>query len=173
MKIFRKKIKAYSLLEILITLAIVTIIMVMLTNVLFLTLDIARKSFARSFVREEQNNLVTKIEKDIRNARFVESCEGEGETAMCEVYLHDMFIWTTCQREGKDPYVCKKDKNGNIIEGMSEAIRLDQFSFEEGLSDSPAKKSILLTLVVSHKDSKYEINNQVRQIAISTRNYGI
>lgn len=173
MKIFSKKLKAYSLFEILITLAIVTIIMVMLTNVLFLTLDIARKSFARSFVREEQNNVLTKIEKDIRNARFVTNCSGDDALAQCEVYINDVYTWGTCTRNGSELYVCKKDKDGNIIEGMSEDIKLDKFSFVEGISQSPGKKSILVTLIVSHKDTKFEINNQVRQIAISTRNYGI
>ena len=56
---------------------------------------------------------------------------------------------------------------------MSENIIVNTFSFQEGLSDSEGRKSILVTLIVSHKDPDVEVENQVRQILISTRNYAV
>jgi len=168
-----KNLRAYSLLEMLISLAIVAIVMMMMTNTLVITIEISRKSFARSIVREEQNNLLTKIEKDIRNARYVSGCTGENDQARCEVGLDKPYIWTTCDRDGGF-YVCKKDSSESVvIEGFSEDIKVDYFSFQEGLADAEGKKSILVTLAVSHSDPSYEVTNQVRQIIISTRNYEI
>lgn len=169
-----KKLKAYSLLEIVATLAIVAIIMVMLTNILFLTLDVSKKAFARSQVREEQNAILTNIEKDIRNARYIENCSGSGASADCEIYIQRIYHWGVCQRANtNDLYVCKKDESGNIIEGMSENIKLDQFTIETGIAESSGKKTILITLVVSHTNPEFDVSNQVRQLAISTRNFGI
>ena len=167
-----KNFAAYSLLEMLAALSIVTIIMVMLSNILIVTIEISRKSFARSSVREEQNNVLSKIEKDIRNARFITECQGVDALASCQVSLDKTYYWTTCNRSGGGFYVCKKNSNKDkILEGMSENIIVNSFSFQEGLSDSEGRKSILITLNVSHKDPDLEIENQVRQILVSTRNY--
>lgn len=172
-KTLKKKLSAYSLLEMIASLAIVAVIMIMLSNILIVTVEISRKSYARSSVREEQNSILSKIEKDIRNSRYISSCEGENESAYCEVALDKTYIWTTCQREeGDGIYICKKNAaQDQILEGMSEDIIVNNFSIEEGLSDSDGKKTILITLVVSHKDPDVEVENQVRQILVSMRNY--
>ena len=52
-----KKKNGYSMLEIIATLAIVSIIILMLTNILLVSLDISKKSFARSSLRENQNEV--------------------------------------------------------------------------------------------------------------------
>ncbi len=165
------------MLEVLVTLVIVSVVLVMLTNVLFLALTIARKSFARSHIREEQNNIISKIEKDIRNAHFVESCMGEDLSASCSVALDTKYLWTTCTREDNTWYVCKKENPGTpnekILAGMADDIVLKKFTFEEGYSDSEGRKTILVTMVVAHKDESLKLNNQVRQISISTRNFGV
>ena len=146
----------------------------MLSNILVVTVEISRKSFARSVVREEQNNILSKMEKDIRNARFIGTCQGSDERAECQVSLDKTYYWTACQREDSSLYICKKNAaKDEILEGMSENIIVNTFSFQEGLSDSDGRKSILVTLIVSHKDPDVEVENQVRQILISTRNYAV
>lgn len=168
-----KKYKAFSLLEILITLVIVSIVMVMLSNVLFMTLDVSRKIYARSVVREEQNNLLTKLEKDIRNARLIKDCSGEDANARCVIHLQYEYIWQGCMDQTtKNLSVCKISKDGEILEQTSENIKVDNFRIEQGIVDSEGKKTIIVTLVVSHVDDQLGINNQTRQLVISTRNFG-
>jgi type II secretory pathway pseudopilin PulG len=169
-----RNLSAYSLLEILATLAIVSILIIMLTNVLFVSLDISRKAFARSQVREEQNNILTKIEKDFRNASFVGTCEGTDQTASCEIGSDKVYYWTTCTGSDGKLYVCKKDSTKTVIlDGMSENIELKYLSFEKGIEDAQGKKTIVITMNVAHKDGSLGIDNQVRQIVVSTRNYGV
>lgn len=171
-KLLKKNLKAYSILEIVVTLAIVTIILVMLSDVLVLTMRVTRKSFARSVVREEQNNILTLMEKDLRNARYVGACAGVNENASCEVGVDQVYYWTTCQRENGDLYLCKLDSTkSEVVEAMPEDIVLNSISFEEAISDSPGRKSVLITLDVSHINPDVEVTNQVRQIVVSTRNY--
>ncbi len=147
--------------------------MVMLTNVLFMTLDVSRKIYARSNVREEQNDLLTKLEKDIRNARFVTNCSGEDLSANCTIYLQYEYTWKQCVEDNTEKVsICKIDRNGNIMEQTSNNIRVDKFRIEEGLADSEGKKTIIVTLVVSHVDDALGIDNQTRQLVISTRNFG-
>jgi prepilin-type N-terminal cleavage/methylation domain-containing protein len=160
----------YSLLEVLVVLAIVSIIMVMMTNILTMTLEISRKSFARSITREQQTNILTHIEKDIRNSRYIGNCQGVDAAVSCEVALDKVYTWTTCER-GEGFYVCKKDSEGNIVEGLSDDVIVNKFTMEPGLSDALGRKSILITLVVSYHDPEMEVENQVRQIIVSTRNY--
>lgn len=174
-KRFKKAFGAYSLLEILATLAIVSIIIVMLTDVLIITLEISRKSYVRSIVREEQNDILTRIGKDLRNARFVGECQGENETASCQVGLDQIYYWKLCDRyEQTGSDLCKMDYGQEtILEKTSDNINIDLLRFEEGLSDSMGRKSILVTLVVSYKDDEINISNQTRQIVVSTRNYEV
>ena len=66
-----KKQKGFTLLELLITLAIFAILMVTTTSLLFMNLTAARKIKARSYVREEGAFMLNVLKKDIRNASFV------------------------------------------------------------------------------------------------------
>lgn len=171
----KSKLKAYSLVEVLVAMSIVTIIIVMLTDTLLISLDVAVKSFARSNTREEQNNIITKIEKDIRNSRFVETCSGTDSSAVCTVALDNFYTWKYCTRQDGSGNICKVeyDASGNeiLVDSFSEDVIVDKFVIEGGFSEAPAKTSILITIVVHHKNPRFEISNQIRQVLISTRNY--
>lgn len=170
----KQNFRAYSLLEVLATLAIVSILIVMLSNILFVSLDISRKAFARSQVREEQNNILTKIEKDFRNASYVGTCEGTGQGASCEIGLDKVYFWTTCDRGEGTLYVCKKDATKTaILDGMSTNVKLNFLSFEKGIEDAQGRKTVVITMSVGSVDSNVGVDNQVRQIVVSTRNYSI
>ncbi len=172
---FSTKKRAYSLLEIIVSLLIVSIIIVMLTNILFLSLDISKKSFARTSIRESQSEILRKIEKDIRNAHFIEQCAGENENAMCIVELDKKYYWTTCQNEQGNMTICKKinlgTPNEQIVEELPNYIKVDLLSFEQDPGNNAEKRTIVVTTSFSHVQEEYSILNQIRQIIISTRNY--
>jgi len=175
-KLFRSKQKAgYSLFEVLITLTIVTIIMIMLTNTLLLSLEISRKSLVRSSLREEQNDILNKISKDIRNARFIENCGNASGGTTCEVLLDRKYTWTICDDTGQQ-YICKKVGNETeeqIIERTSDQLIVKEFTIDEGIVESDGKKSIVITLVVNQNSEGIDIEDQIRQVLVSTRNYTI
>ena len=176
-KIKLKEKKGYSLFEVVVTLTIVTILMVMLTNTLLLSLEISRKSLARSNLREEQNDILNRISKDIRNAHLIRFC---GEDALaaapkCEVLLDKKYTWTTCSGD-RSISICKKVGEGTeeeILESTSENLVVKQFTIEEGIVEAYGKKSIVITLIVNHKLDTIDIEDQVRQVVISTRNYSV
>jgi len=60
--------EGFSLLELLITLAIFGILMVTTTSILVINLTVARKVKARSYAREETAFMFNVLKKDIRNA---------------------------------------------------------------------------------------------------------
>lgn len=161
--------------EVLITLTIVTMIMVMLTNTLLLSLDISRKSLVRSNLREEQNDILNKISKDIRNAQYVEECSGSIENVLCKVSLDRRYTWTTCT-EGGQVFICKKVGTGveeQIIERTSEQMLVKEFAIDEGVVEADGKKSLVITLIVNQNSSTIDVEDQIRQVIVSTRNYTI
>ncbi len=68
MKIKRKNLKAYSLLELLVTLVVFAVLMTMITQVLLLSIESGRKISVRSKVRGDLSELVTMMRRDFRNA---------------------------------------------------------------------------------------------------------
>jgi len=65
---YLSKERAFSLLEILITLGIFGILFVIITNIILINLIAARRVAARSYVREETAFVLNLLKKDIRNA---------------------------------------------------------------------------------------------------------
>lgn len=147
----------------------------MLTNILILSLDISRKSLVRSALREEQSDILNKISKDLRNAKFVQECGGSNESAVCEVLLDKKYTWTTCDDAGVLS-ICKKtgiEPYEEIIEETSDQMVVKSFIIEEGLADADGKKSIVITLIVNQNSDTIDVEDQIRQVVVSTRNYTI
>lgn len=66
-----KNCKGFSLLELLITLAIFAILLVTTTTILFVNMTVARRVKARSYAREESAFMLNLLKKDVRNAEGV------------------------------------------------------------------------------------------------------
>lgn len=178
-KIIQKKHKAFSLLETLITLAIFGILMAMLTQVILINLQVSRKTFARSRVREEISELITLIQRDVRNADLIKDCGQSTVSGIvvnsCAISHVEEFVWTDkCPNETSTlNRVCKLDLSGNPIFITSDFLNFSKFSFETGTSSTKtgAQQIILVTLVANTVNPSFEVNNQVRQVAVSSRNY--
>jgi prepilin-type N-terminal cleavage/methylation domain-containing protein len=185
-KYFKNKTKqGFSLLEMLVSLGIISIMLVLLSNVLIISLKISARSSARGLVREEISDLLSIVRKDIRNADYVQSCSGtlsSGGTPTCTMFTGTAVVWTVCPKVSPTPTstggstsamdICKKDAAGNIIERSPGNLNITEFSFEEGFSESENTKVILVTIIASHSNSSLSVANIVQQTSITTRNYG-
>jgi len=72
-----KKEKAFSLLELMISLGIFAILIMMVTNLIILNLRVARKVKARTYVREESSFMLKILKKDIRNSDSISGAQNE------------------------------------------------------------------------------------------------
>lgn len=169
--------KAYSLLEVLITLVIVNIILLMVSNILVLSLKISIQAHERSKAREELTNIVNLIRRDIRNANSVTQIENESELKLNAQVQN--LIWKPC--EGSPDQICKYITtvgNPNLIETYRshQRLKITDLSFIEQESDLYGgyvnyQISILMTIQADHTIESYNIHNLYRQVLISTRNY--
>lgn len=87
----------FSLLELLITLAIFAILMVTTTTILVINLTIARRIKARSYAREETAFMLNVLKKDIRNADHVEEMS-DGTTDSLRIGIVEGDGSTHCYR---------------------------------------------------------------------------
>ncbi|MEP7103471.1 MAG: prepilin-type N-terminal cleavage/methylation domain-containing protein [Candidatus Dojkabacteria bacterium] len=168
----KKKLKAYSLVEIVVSLGIMGVVMTMLFSVLILSLQITFKILARSVVREEVSNVSSLISRDIRNSDTITNCGGPSSTVVCELILDgEKYQWTKCgDRMCKDHVL----STGNVNVYMSSAsIKFTTVSFDMGFSDptNKSRQNILITLVGAHTNLNFNVNNVLKQTSVSTRNY--
>ncbi len=170
-KIFRKT--GFSLLEMTVSLGIIAVIMVMLTNILIISLTVSSKTAARGLVREETSNVLANIKRDIRNAQLIEECLGENETASCEgtLALSGSFRWGMCDNDNGTKAICKYDKDGNIEEKTPDSININKLLFDVGFDKTQDKRTVLVTIVSSYKIEGLNVQNIIQQTSVSTRNY--
>lgn len=170
-----KKLPAFSLMEMIVTMGILAIIIVMLSNVLINSILISQRTLARSFIREEVADVMDRITLDIRKANTVTVCEGDGEGALCELVLDVPVSWSLCDLDGTGEalQICKMDEDGSVLYASSPNLKIDQFTIDQGYEaqGSNRQRNILVTLVGSHANPNYAVKNMVSQIAVSTRNY--
>lgn len=178
-----KKLKAYSLLELLISLAIIAVATTVMINFLVISVRITVRSLARSFVREEISSSVLLIARDIRNSDRVINidCPTTGSTT-CEIRLTlngEIYRWSKCA-DATTNRVCKDKYNnstGNFdnVYTSSQNVNIDYMSIDYGYSlvNNNAEINILVTLQASHARPALEISNVIRQSSASTRNYTI
>jgi type II secretory pathway pseudopilin PulG len=175
--VLKKKFKrGYSIVEVLVSLGIMTIVITMLFNVLILGLQSSIKSIARSSVREELSNISGLISRDFRNSENIVNCAETTEQEFeCTFFKNNVrYSWRRCNDDITK--VCKYEL-GNVqseIYRSSDNLNFETFEFHYGFGNQDNENgvnNILLTLVVSHTNSYININNVFRQTYISTRNY--
>lgn len=170
-----QKLKAFSLMEMVVTMGILAIIITMLSNILINTILVSQRTFARSFIREEIADIADKIALDIRQANIVTTCEGEGEAVLCHMITNEPITWSLCDLtgDGTNLQICKQDEDGNVLFASSPSLKVVQFTIEQGYEaqGSNRQRNILVTVVGSHINTSYAVNNVVSQTAVSTRNY--
>ncbi len=174
----KKKLKGFSLLETLVTLAIFGIMTAMLSQAILINITITRKASVRSRIREEMSEISSLVERDIRNAQLIGTCGVAGTENKCTVTSVASFTWTdNCPSLGVGiKSICRKDLTGNILYQSSKILSISTLKFQvitpAGITD-PTKSTILVTIVGAAVNPNLKINNQVRQLAVSTRNFTI
>lgn len=167
--------KAYSLAEVIISLAIIGVILTILFNALIIAIQVTNKSLSRSVVREEISEATTLISRDIRNADIILNCGDTVASQSCDMVLNGVRVsWSVCGVS-----VCRNEMGANgsstLTYQSSEILSISTFNFERGISTltDPRKGNILFTIVGSHSNERLNITNIVRQVTISTRNYSL
>lgn len=169
-----KILKAFSLMEMVVTMGILAIVITMLSNVLINSILISQRTIARSFIREEVADVMDRIAYDIRNASSIQTCEGTLIDAACEMVVRERITWKMCDFEGDGQLqVCKQDASGNTLYASSPNLRITQFSIEPGFETqtSARQRNLLITIVGGHINANYAVNNVINQVAVSSRNY--
>ncbi len=163
---FNKKLKAYTLLELMVSMGIISIVIVIFFNALGLAMQASIKNLIRSSIREELTEISGEIIRSIRNAESVITCQNSSCTV---IESGSQISWEICESSK----ICKYDRSRNLLFKSSDILRVDRLTFEQGFSDetNSFRASYLLTLVGSHINSETKISNIVRQTSVSTRNY--
>lgn len=170
--------KAYSLVEVLISLGVLSIIIVMLFNTIIISFQLATKIAARSSIREEMTSLISTLATDIRMSDSVLQCD----LNTCDVLIKDTIVsWSLCQSEK----LCRKEYTANAYPPVSanllkqtvtsDILIINTFTVETigSGSGSNTQKSILITMIGEHSTEELNISNIVRQTTVSTKNYEI
>lgn len=160
------KLAAFSILETLVSITIIAVTMILLNNVVLNLTMISQKSLARSTVREEVAGIAALIVNDIRNADSIGNCTGSS----CTVYGKQSGVWQLCSGS-----LCKRDLSGNVVTITIPNVVINSFTIEQGFStnNNVTQSNFLITVVGSHANSNYNVNNVLRQVSASTRNYGV
>lgn len=175
----RKK-KGFSLLEMTISLVIISFILLIFFNTIVTALDVSYKGIARSFVREEMTSILNLLLRDVRNSDEVSVCEG----MTCEIIVGGReLVWGLCDEDNEllsprsirseNDIICKVDRNtSELIYKSDDKLKIEVFEFETAVSiGNFSTKTILITIVSSHVNERFNVNNMIRQSSISTRNY--
>lgn len=171
-----RKLAAASLVELIVSMAIMALLMVMLSNILTNTLVATRKSSARSLVREEIAVISDKLVSSIRAAETIVGCTGSGSGAECRLAITGgQVVWKLCDATGGTSAatsLCQYDENSNLLYVSSSNISISRFSLEPAGSGS-GNSFILVTLVADHIAPELGITNITRQTAAVPRNFTI
>lgn len=174
--------KGYSLLEVIISLSIMGFAITVMFSFLILSLRVSILSLGRSFVREELSSITGLIARDIRNTDYIVNCGSRTVSNSCELIQNGIsYLWTKCDPTGAvnaaGTRICKLRLDPNnqktVFFISSATINVKNFDFQLGYSTgtSGAQTNILILINASHTNSAYNINNVVRQISVSTRNF--
>jgi len=164
-------------LEILVTMTIFGVIIVLLTQILILNVELSQKTFMRARIREEISEVLTLIQRDIRNAYYIDECGLDTDTGenRCQIGHVKEFTWTdACPNESVDK-ICKINSANQLQYETSDEVKIESLNFEIGLSsgEDGTKSTIVVTILASSSNEAFDVKNQVRQLVVSTRNYSL
>lgn len=192
----QKTIKAFSLVETVVTLGIFGLLIGMLSQVLLLNLQVSQKISARTRIREELSIVTGLIQRDMRNADKVYISAGqcgnqldlefpaniessENEESGCHIALQNQeALWVNGSHRNCDQgKLCKLDwtNQNSVLFETSDILTITDISFESQLlgelDSGNSNATLLVTLQAESTNPRWEILNQVRQISVTTRNF--
>ncbi|GAB4284868.1 MAG: hypothetical protein Kow0081_2310 [Candidatus Dojkabacteria bacterium] len=170
-KLAKKKKKAFSLVEVTVSLAIIGIILLIFFNSIITAARVSIESISKSRVREEFTNVLALVSKDIRNADRLENCFSGG-TECIMVQNNDLVRWELCEES-----VCRYENN-NLSFRTSAKSRIETFTFERGYipeasATNSTRTNVLVTIIGEYNSQQVDSGKIFRQLSVSTRNYEI
>lgn len=166
-------IKGFSLLELLITLGILGILMLTVTNLIVINLKVARRIQARSYAREETSYMLNLLKKDIRNAdTIVQSGSGlsiarldDGNSVYLKWYQKGKSI---ARSEGTTPTnLVEKFITPDDVEYDPDEFKIEIISGGAVGDNNTIVRIQLKASTAGMPDDQYI----VKILAVSTRNY--
>lgn len=184
-----KKKSAYSLVEILVTMAIFGVLSVMLMQSLLNNLFLSARISARSQMRSEIDRVMSLVERDLRNADQVSatSCKtgttnlptlGVTCAAHCQFNIGQVkrtWCFVTPQPTEKIGQIVRFDDSEQTF-ATSTLLDIQKFAFDlnvnaDAVNGSTPYANILVTIEAQNEG--LSITNQVKQLSVTTRNYRI
>jgi len=185
----KNNLAAYSLLEMLVTLAVFAILLTMIINVLLISIEAGRKIASRSRVRGDLSEISVMIRRDFRNASKIDSTNCgvsvglfSGKSA-CVFNLSGInYAWVQGDGTNGCPAlkVCKMKEstpgNYDLFYQSSEILEFQNGTrFEVQIYDeneSTTQGILLATLLAAPPlDSNLDVPLQIRQVNVFARNF--
>lgn len=94
----RTKLAGYSLLELIVSLALTAVVMLGMIYIVTTLLRLQATTFNRAQLREDMVNFSLEFEKDLRNSSKVGLCDGYNESFYCVVLTDSYYLWTSCPK---------------------------------------------------------------------------
>lgn len=176
-----KRKKAFSILEMMISLVVISFILLIFFNTIITSLKLSYQNLGRSLVREEATAFTLIIADDIGNADLISTCE---KTSCHMLVEGEDIAWGVCDETGAlierdelqpTDFICKIDESdGSIIYTSDSKILLRSLEFEVSTPAADGiAQNVLVTVVATHQTENLNIGDIVRQVSVSTKNYEI
>jgi prepilin-type N-terminal cleavage/methylation domain-containing protein len=194
-----KKLKGFSLVETLVTLVVVGIIIIMLTNVLSITLRVSVLASERSLVKDEMSTMLQKLDRDVSNAEYIfidPAATGTDSGAIIIETTEYRSRWQRCPNDNPNLQAgntfslcqtyCQIDNTDLDSTSCTAAgarrnfistpkLVIESFRVEEITSttafDNQRIKSAVVTIKARHAVESLGIINIYKQITISSNNF--
>jgi len=165
--------KAFSLLEVIVSLTIIGFCTIMMMEFMILSFRITAVGLGRSLVREELANVMNLVGRDFRNSDFAPTCLADGSS--CEFFVEGIrYKWYRCV---SDTRVCKDKFNSSTnsfvnVYTISSNVTINYFKFESGFSQasSTGNSNLILTISASHSNATLGFNYCIKQSSFSLKN---
>lgn len=199
-KRLKKNIKGSTLIELLITLGIMSILLTMLSNIFLQVMTINLKNKERTYVRDISSSVLNQIRKDIRNADTVDSvyCGSTNTLNQCifntnnKRYIWEVFIVDAYTASGTSAYGVRKSECINLAEVncTTKTVKYETpddfllqnntvFKAEQNATGTSGSESIVISVTITGQSAPADgenpsaalVKNVIKQTIISTRNY--
>jgi len=196
-KYLKKNIRGSTLIELLITLGIMSILLTMLSNIFLQVMTINLKNKERTYVRDISSSILNQIRKDIRNADTVDSlyCGSTDTTDQCIFNTNNKrYVWEVYQLDtyttpayGIRKSECTVLTEVNCITKVTKYETPDDFLLqynnvfkaEKNATGTSGSESIVVSVTITGQSAPADgespsaalVKNVIKQTIISTRNY--
>lgn len=179
----KNKKDGYSLMELLVSMAIFGMLFLALNQVMFSSLRISQENYKRALYRESVTEIFDFIKRDIRNANVILNCENSA----CEIEHEDQIRWTICGESICREKFNEATSNYEVIKKSTDFVYIRNVRFEKLSVDASQNDSgytdntIIVTIEAVPVSNQGEIEEardgdlqiDVQQIIVSTRNLKI